>query len=587
MQPTYPYGDPTLAPEARVEDLLARMALEDKVGLLFHTYVDVADAEAADPYGRPGAAELVRSNRITHFAAQGSPASGRAMAQWHNTIQRAALEHPLGIPVSISSDPRHSVTDNPLTTSSAGAFSRWPEPVGIAAIGSESVAQEYGDITRREFVAAGIRVALGPQIDLATEPRWARITQTFGEDADLTGRLVQAYLRGFQGSSIGPDSVSAMAKHFPGGGPQKDGLDPHFQDGREQVYPGGAFDYHLLPFKVAIEAGVRQIMPYYGMPIGTKYEEVGFAFSKQIITELLRTELGFEGIVCTDFTLITGYGDVFPAKAWGVEHLSQEERVVRLLDAGIDQFGGESATEILLSVVRKGLVPESRLDVSARRLLAEKFVLGLFDDRRFVDEDAADRIVGSAAFMAAGRRAQQQSVVLLHNDEESVGHLPLARGLKVYQEGVDPAAFDGYASVVQRPEEADVAVLRLHAPSYHDPAMGFLGSLHKGSLELPTAEIERIVALVTALPTVIDVYLERPAVLTPLRGAAALLGSFGTDDYPFVELLFGDAEPEGRLPFDLARSMDAVIASRTDVAFDTESPLFRFGHGLRYAVNNA
>jgi beta-glucosidase len=153
-------------------------------------------------------------------------------------------------------------------------------------------------------------------------------------------------------------------------------------------------------------------------------------------------------------------------------------------------------------------------------------------------------------------------------------------------EGVDPAAFKGYATLVQSPGEADVAVIRLQAPSYHDPAKGFLGAMHMGSLDFRDVVLERIAARASATPTVFDVYLERPAVLTRLSGTAALLGSFGTDDTPFVELLFGDAQPEGRLPFDLPRSMETVTASRTDVAFDTESPLFRFGHGLRYAAQS-
>ena len=113
--------------------------------------------------------------------------------------------------------------------------------------------------------------------DLATEPRWARISGTFGEDAALASRLVAAYIRGFQGETLGPQSVACMTKHFPGGGPQKDGEDPHFPYGREQVYPGDNFDYHLMPFEAAFAAGTAQIMPYYGMPVGAGLEEVGFA----------------------------------------------------------------------------------------------------------------------------------------------------------------------------------------------------------------------------------------------------------------------------------------------------------------------
>ncbi len=215
-------------------------------------------------------------------------------------------------------------------------------------------------------------MALHPQVDLATEPRWARQSATFGEDPDLTSRLGAAYIRGFQGSELGPDSVATMTKHFPGGGPQKDGEDPHFPYGREQVYPGGQFETHLKPFEAAFDAGTSQIMPYYGMPVGTEYEEVGFGFNKSVITGLLRERYGFDGIVCTDWGLISDGeigGQPFPARAWGVEHLSPRERMRKVLDAGADQFGGESIPDLLIDLVRSGELAEERLDVSARRLL--------------------------------------------------------------------------------------------------------------------------------------------------------------------------------------------------------------------------
>jgi beta-glucosidase len=249
----------------------------------------------------------------------------------------------------------------------------------VRALGDVDLVQRYADIARREYLAAGIRVALHPQIDLATEPRWARIGMTFGEDADLTSRLVTAYIRGFQGAELGPASVATLTKHFPGGGPQKDGEDPHFAYGREQVYPGGQIEYHLKPFRAAIAAGTSLIMPYYGMPVGTDWEEVGFAFSHGVITKLLRNELGFDGIVCTDWGLIGDsviMGQPMPARAWGVERLSELDRVVKVIDAGCDQFGGESRPELVIEAVRSGRVSEQRIDQSVRRLLRESSCSG-------------------------------------------------------------------------------------------------------------------------------------------------------------------------------------------------------------------
>ena len=234
-----------------------------------------------------------------------------------------------------------------------------------------------------------------PQVDLATEPRWARIDQTFGEDAALATRMVCAYLRGLAGDDPHV-SVAGIPKHFPGVGPQLGGRDPHFRDGQDQVYPGGRFDYHLQPFVAALEAGATWMMPYYGKPVGTEFEEVGFAFNRDVIAGILRGRLGFDGVVVTDFGVVTGYHpEFFPAKAWGVEELTAAERVARILEAGCDQFGGESGTELLAEALASGLVTETRVDASVRRVLREKFRVGLFDERRYVDEDAAEVGLGA------------------------------------------------------------------------------------------------------------------------------------------------------------------------------------------------
>lgn len=576
-----PYEDPSRPIEERVEDLLGQMTLEEKAGLMFHT---IAWTSAGGPPGAPGPEDLLIRLHINHFNVFALPGPRQA-AEWYNALQRAAEGTRLGIPVTISSDPRHAFTDNPLTSAFTQSFSLWPEPIGLAATRDPELVQQFADIARQEYLAVGIRVALHPMADLATEPRWARISGTFGEDAELASQLVKAYIRGFQGKEIGPESVSCMTKHFPGGGPQKDGEDAHFPYGREQVYPGNNFDYHLIPFEAAFEAGTSQIMPYYGMPVGLPMEEVGFGFNRDVITRIPRGQYRFDGIVCTDWGLLTSaeiMGTEMVARAWGVEHLSEKERARKAIEAGVDQFGGEQCPDLIVSLVREGVVPESRLDVSVRRLLREKFRLGLFDNP-YVDPDAAEQTVGNQRFRAAGEEAQRRSIVLLRNAEAAgTRMLPLQGRPRLYIEGIDPEVARGYGEIAGTIEEAEVAVIRLQAP--FEPREGFLERLfHAGSLAFSDEERARILNVLERLPTVVAIHLDRPAVIPEIAGeSAALLGTFGAGDAALLDVVFGRFSPAGKLPFEMPSSLEAVRRQKEDVPCDSENPLFPFGHGLTY-----
>jgi beta-glucosidase len=268
---------------------------------------------------------------------------------------------------------------------------------------------------------------------------------------------------------------------------------------------------------------------------------------------------------------------VIHARPWGVEELSAEERVLKIVEAGCDQLGGEECTDVLLGLVRAGRISEARIDESARRILRDKFRLGLFDDP-YVDVDAAERVVGSEAFRAAGERAQRRSLVLLKND----GVLPVEERPRLYVEGVDLALAAAYGELVDAPEDADLAVIRLQAP--YEQREGFLAAIfHAGSLEFPAAERERIVGLCGRVPTVVDVFLDRPAVMPEIAAAsAALVGSFGASDSALLDLVVGRFAPTGKLPFELPSSMDAVRAQLPDVPHDSEAPLFPYGHGLSF-----
>jgi beta-glucosidase len=210
----------------------------------------------------------MKEKQMNHFNLWAVP-SASSLAKWYNNMQKFAEDSTtrLGIPITIASDPRNHFS-NQIFAMAANSFSRWCEPLGLAAIGDEKITRQFADISRQEYISVGIRESLHPQIDLATEPRWPHISGTFGEDAQLTAKMAKAYILGYQGDKLGPGSVATMTKHFPGGGPQKEGLDPHFPFQKGQVYPGNNFNYHLIPFEAAFAAHTAAIMPYYGVPMG-------------------------------------------------------------------------------------------------------------------------------------------------------------------------------------------------------------------------------------------------------------------------------------------------------------------------------
>ena len=219
-----PYEDPRRPVEERVADLLSQMNLEEKAGMMFHAMIGMnMDGTLTEKRGRTSpvqTSDVIAVRLLNHFniLETGAP---RKVAEWHNRLQKMAERTRLGIPVTISTDPRHAFSTNVGANFAAGYFSQWPEPTGLAATRDEKLVQEFADIARQEYVAVGIRVALHPMADLSTEPRWARVNGTFGEDADLAAKMVKAYVRGFQGKKLGKESVACMTKHFPGGGPQK------------------------------------------------------------------------------------------------------------------------------------------------------------------------------------------------------------------------------------------------------------------------------------------------------------------------------------------------------------------------------
>ena len=376
-------------------------------------------------------------------------------ALWNNNVQALVEGIGMGIPANNSSDPRHGANkDSEYNAGSGGSISQWPEELGLAATFDPTITEQFGTIAAKEYRALGITTALSPQIDLATEPRWNRFVGTFGEDPKLATDMARAYVDGFQSSpkTIAPyegwgnQSVNAMIKHWPSGGPEEGGRDGHFAYGKFAVYPGNNFETHLKTFidgAFKLNGGTKKasaVMPYYTISFNQdkKYgENVGNGFSKYIVTDLLRDKYGYEGVVCTDW-LITGdegkTPDVFAGKSWGSEKMTLAERHYKVMMAGVDQFGGNNDIKPVLEAYQMGIKEHgeafmrARFEKSAVRLLLNIFRVGLFENA-YLDPEETQTIVGKAEYMKAGYDAQLKSIVMIKNQKNT---LPIATGKTVY-----------------------------------------------------------------------------------------------------------------------------------------------------------
>ena len=579
------YEDSRQPISARVEDLLSQMTLEEKVGQMFHPPVlikpDILFKSFLDAMnGGITEDEFIASKHISHFNFYGE-AAPIEIAERLNALQKVAEETRLGIPVTFSTDPLHEVPrGGGIAAFSLDGISKWPSQLGFAATRDPKLIFEFGQIASAEYRAMGFRTGLHPMSDLATEPRWARNFGTFGSNADLSSEMTVAYVKGFQGNEINENSVHTMVKHFPGGGPQEGGLDPHLKSGENQVYPGNNFDYHLKPFQAAIDSGMKVVMPYYGIPVGQTDEDVAMAFNKYILTDLLREKMNFEGVICTDWGVIEG-------RHWGVDNLSIIDRYEKSINAGVDQYGGENKPEYVVELVKNGKVTESRIDESVRRILKNKFELGLFE-QPFVEESNVQKLVNKKEYIELGLEAQRKSIVLLSNKNNT---LPLKKNIKIFVDGMDELEVSKFADIVNDHREADYVLLFLNTvfngnqPSGIDRVLDNMLSTMFPNMDLNynqeiSAKIEKY-SSDSKLIVISD--LNRPAILNEANEKSlGLIGTFGVQDRVILETVFGDNNPTGKLPFEMPSSMEEVLDQNPDVPDDTANPIFSFGHGLSY-----
>lgn len=614
------YEDWRLPVETRVQDLISKMSIEEKVGFMlistsrlagdFSFQQNAPRAEITSGFNEEdlkqeinmfsrkplpfplltasGTTKGVKERHLRHFILRANT-SAKTMAEWANNLQALCEDTRLGIPAIVASNPRNHITIDASIGLSVGTtvFSRWPGELGLAAMNDLKMTRSFAEIAAKEWAAVGLRKGYMYMADLATEPRWQRIEGTFGENADHAAEMMREIVLGFQGNKLGPQSVALTTKHFPGGGPQVEGQDPHFEWGKDQHYPGKMFDYHLKPFQAAIDAGTSAIMPYYAKPIGTQYEELAFAYNKAIIKDLLRDKMGFKGIINSD----TGPIEMMP---WGVEKLSILERYQKAIECGVDLFSGSGDPAQLLEVVKKGMVSEARINESIARLLREKMDLGLFENP-YVDVAVAEKTVGNAEFQKQADLAFRKSIVLLRNNAKL---LPLAKKTKVYVESyydngrggapvsvIMPKTNNWDLEFVSTREAADVVVLWL------TPAMGGLFSSKNEPIELQLSknkiDIARVNETTYHKPTVLVINYSSPWVIDEIDNpnVKTVLATFGTTTDALLDVLSGKFNPSGKMPFSTPVSRKAVLENQSDVPGYLKSKgyaLFKFGDGLSY-----
>lgn len=496
------YEDWRLPARMRAADLVRRMTLAEKAGMMLIATNNPDCGGGISDRGRDliNAQKMTRfilrakvntqapdcSVKLTGFALRGGYAQTPVqMAGFTNAVQERLESGRLGIPALFKDNARNHVEANPAfgITVGAGAFTEFPKEAGLAAAalgagapvtpdgaipralkGDMNVIRSFTGVMAEEWKAIGLRGMYGYMADLTTEPRWARAHETFTEDADLMTDIVGALVVGLQGpvrkdgTSLSPQSAVALTiKHFPGGGPQEMGWDPHYTFGKNQIYTDTTghygFGYHLRPFKAAIAAGVSSIMPYYGVPIGVtyegvKYDEFGMAFSKQIVTDLLRKKLGFKGYVNSD-------SGVIETRSWGLESYRTNpttgipygppDRTAIAIKSGTDVLSEFTANKTITDLVGRGLLDvHEHIDPAVTRLLIEQFQLGLFENP-YVDAAKAASLIGKPENRSLGLDIQRKSVVLLQNN----GLLPLKARANVYALGfrAEDVAAQGFSVI--------------------------------------------------------------------------------------------------------------------------------------------
>lgn len=660
-----PYEDYRLSSLERAKDLVSKMDIDEKIGMMMinsrptgftqknkelTSHDGIIDEEVMEKGStiftdqkRWGTKYTIDNLKLRHFILRENN-SAKDTARWINAMNEICEGTRLGIPCIIASNSRNELGEAVFGMNDAvGVFSTWPGTLGLAAAAKgkkdNSIFTEFSKYARKEWLATGIRKGYMYMIDTVTDPRWQRIYGTFGEDTDLISDAGKRLIYGFQDESLNPESISLTMKHFPGGGARENGFDPHYKEGKFNVYKteGSLEKYHLPPFIEAAKCNVTSIMPYYSIPSSEKsvkqnfegeeipFEDVGFAFNKYFLQDILRDKLGYKGYINSDSGIVD-------KMCWGVEDKTKPERAAKAINAGVDIISDTNSVEVIKEAYEKGMIPIERIDEANIYLLKEMFDLGLFDEKTYVDPDYAQEVVSNKEAWEKAYEAHLASVTLLKNTNNT---LPLSSTDKVYVQGYtkELEATNNFSNEVNisfkdykvdNLDDSDALVM------FINPKSGNYFTSTPGLLELTICEnktnkamdgseyqettvlgVDKIVDLAKEAKekgkkVIVSVNFTLPWILEAVEPVCdALIAQFDTKTEAVRDVIYNKYSPTGVLPLTLPAS-EAVIAvdengecvSRNDVPgydkdlympegmkyayVDKDGNEYKLGHGLRY-----
>jgi len=628
-----PYKNRQLSVEQRVADLLSRMTLEEKVAqtqALWQKKALIMDANGNFAPDKAAAVLRYGMGQITRPSERKGP---REMAEFTNAVQRWVMENTrLGIPVMFHEECLHG--------HAAPKGTHFPQAIALASTWNPALVEEVFTAVAREVRARGARQALTPVLDLAREPRWGRVEETYGEDPYLVAQIGLACIRGFQGQGppLAKDRIFATLKHFAGHGQPEAGTNAGPASISERVLRSE----FLYPFEVAIRVGkAMSVMPSYN-----EIDGVPSHANEWLLERVLRQEWGFQGFTVSDYEAIAQLDTLHKVAA------DKDEAAVKALQAGVDtELPDVDAYGRLADLVRAGRISMETLDKVVARILRAKFLAGLFDDP-YTDPALAEKVTNSPEHRALALRAARESIILLKNERNT---LPLdaakLKTLAVIGPNADKVLLGGYSddpgyfiTVLDGiREKVGTRVKVAHAEGCRITEPG--GSWHKDEVKLPDpAEDAKRVAQAVETARGADavvlvlggneevsreawsathlgdmdtlelvgrqnelaqkiVALGKPVVVVLLGGrpysiewiaqnVPAIINGWylGQETgHAVADVLFGDYNPGARLPVSIARNVGQLPvyyyqrpSGRRGYLFSSKEPLFPFGWGLSY-----